>query len=163
MSRPAPGRLGPTTPTQLIAAGLAGALLGQVILTVLGLAGVFAPVVPWSVPAVVAVMGVAALIYARGLRRRVLARAVPAVEAVRALIVAKSAAMTGGVLFGMHLVYVVNWLPKLEAEIPARRVLLGAVTMLASGLLVWGGRSLERACIDPDSPDDDDTSASDGQ
>lgn len=102
-----------------------------------------------------AVMAVAAWIYSRGLGRRVRDHSVGANEAVRALIVAKSAMMTGGVLAGMHVVYILRWLPHVQAATPGLRVLLGGVTLATSVLLVVGGRALEKACVVPDDPGGD--------
>lgn len=154
MSEPRP-RLGLTTFRQVLTAALAGALLAAVLLSILDMLGAFVPVVPWSVPAILVVMAVACWIYSRGLSRRVADRTVSGVEAVRALVVAKSAIMTGAVLAGMHAVYIGTSLGQVQAATPAQRVLLGSVTLVASLAFTGAGHLLERACVAPDDPDAD--------
>ena len=145
-----------TTFRQIVVAALAGALIGAFVLSIFDLFEGFPPVVPWTVPAVLVVMAVAAWIYSRGLSRRVADRTVSGIEAVRALVAAKSAIMTGAVLAGMHAVYVGRWAGQLSAEQPAQRVLLGSVTLVAAVLFTGAGHLLEKACVAPDDEDEDD-------
>lgn len=142
--------MGLTTFRQVLAAAMAGAVVGFFLLSIFDLLELFPPVVPWSVPAVVAVMGVGCWIYSWGLSRRINEREVPGIEAVRALVVAKSAVMTGAVLAGMHAVYIARWVGNMQAQAPASRVLLGAITVITSLFLAWAGNRLEKACVSPD-------------
>lgn len=145
--------MGPTTLRHVVVAALAGALFTQVAIVGLRLAGHFPPMVPWSVPAVLVVMSVAAWIYSRGLARRVQRRVATPTEGVRALVVARSLISTGAILAGMHAVYIGHSLGQLQAQAPAQRVLMGSVMFVASLLLAWCGHLLEKACVVPESDD----------
>lgn len=145
--------MGLTTFKQVLVAALAGALLAAVMLNLFDIFEGFPPVVPWSVPAVLVVMAVACLVYARGLRQRISDGERVGVVAVRALVVAKSGIMTGAVLAGMHAVYVGRWVGELPAPTPTQRVILGSVTLVASLLLTAAGHVLEKACLVPDDED----------
>lgn len=146
MNRPRP-KLEVTTARQTVVAALAGALLGYFIVAGFELADEIVPVVPWSVPAVLAVMAMGAWIYARSLPKRIEDGDVSGIEGVRALVVAKSMVMTGAVLAGGHTVYVGRFLTALPARLPMERVLVGGATVLAGLLLTLAGLALERACI----------------
>ena len=99
-------------------------------------------------------MGVAAIIYARTLPKRLEQRRVPALEAVRAMVMAKSLIATGALLAGGHAVYVGRWVASMAAELPATRVWHGLVAIAAAVFCAWGGWVLERACmIDGDGND----------
>ncbi|GAB3816508.1 hypothetical protein GCM10028820_15880 [Tessaracoccus terricola] len=152
-------KLGLTTFKQVLVAALAGALLAAFLLSIYDLFEGFPPVVPWTVPAILVVMAVAAWIYSRGLSKRVAQRAVSGVEAVRALAIAKAAIMAGAILAGMHAVYVGRWIGQLDASQPAQRVLLGSVTLVSAILFTGAGHLLEKACVVPDDDDEDDESS----
>lgn len=149
--------MGLTTFRQVLVAALAGVLLAVFLLSVYDLFEGFPPVVPWTVPAILVVMAVAAWIYSRGLSKRVEEHQVSGIEAVRALAIAKSAIMAGAVLAGMHAVYVGRWIGQLDAPQPAQRVLLGSVTLVSSILLTGSGHFLEKACVVPDDDDDEES------
>lgn len=136
-----------TTPRQIGISAVAGAVFCVLLLLMLDLANAFPPVVPWTVPGVLAAMGVAALIFARSIPRRLEERTLSSGEAVAVLLVAKSMVMTGAVLAGGHAVYVGRFVGALSAEQPAARVLHGGVTILASLFLAFAGWTLEKACI----------------
>ncbi len=148
--------MGLTTPKQVAVSALAGAFFSGLLLALFDVTNSFAPVVPWSVPAVLLVMAVGAWVYARGLPTRIEERTLPSLEAVRALMVAKSMVMTGAVLAGGHAVYVGRFLGALSAEQPAARALHGAGTIVASLLLAFAGWTLEKACIVSVDDDSDD-------
>lgn len=156
-------KLGLTTFRQVLVAALAGALLAAFLLSIYDLFEAFPPVVPWTVPAILVVMAIAAWIYSRGLSKRVAARTVTGTEAVRALAIAKSAIMAGAILAGMHAVYVGRWLGQLDASQPAQRVLLGALTLVAAIAFTGSGHLLEKACVAPGGDDDGDDEDSDGE
>ena len=146
-SGPPRRKLALTTPAQVAISALSGAVFSGLLLTVFDLTNTFAPVVPWSVPAVLLVMAVGAWVYARGLPDRLEEQTLSSIEAVRALMVAKSMVMTGAVLAGGHAVYVGRHLGALTAAQPAARALHGSVTIVASLLLAAAGWALEKACI----------------
>lgn len=161
MSEPPRPKLGLTTFRQVVVAALAGALIGAFLLSLFDLFEGFPPVVPWTVPGILVVMAAGAWIYSRGLSKRVAEGSVTSSEAVRALVVAKSAIMTGAVLAGMHAVYVGRWMGQLAAEAPQQRVLLGSATLVASLLFTGAGHLLEKACVSPDDDDDEPSDESD--
>ncbi len=146
MNRSRP-KLGVTTARQTIVAALAGALIGYFIVAGIDLADAVVPVVPWSVPAVLAVMAGGGWIYARSLPKRIEEGEVSGIEGLRALVVAKSMVMTGAVLAGGHTVYVGRFITALPARLPTERVLTGGATVLGALLLTLAGLALERACI----------------
>ena len=82
-----------------------------------------------------------------GLPARLEDGSLSSLEAVRALIVAKSMVITGAVLAGGHAVYVGRFIGALAAEQPAARALHGAGTIVAALLLSLAGWILEKACM----------------
>lgn len=136
-----------TTPRQVALSAVAGAVFAGFILAGFELANTFPPVVPWSLPGVLVVMAAGAWVYARGMPARLEDHTLSALEAVRALIVAKSMVMTGAVLAGGHAVYVGRFVSTMMAEQPAARVLHGVGTIVAALLLALAGWTLEKACI----------------
>ena len=145
-------------------AALAGAVVGYFIISAFDLTNNFPPVVPWTVPSLLAVMAIAAWIYARALPKRIEGGHVSGIEGVRALVIGKSMVMTGAALAGGHAVYVGRWIGQLAATTPAGRVYLGSVTIVASLLMALAGYLLEKACIvnnddDPESGENTEPSA----
>ncbi len=147
-------KLALTTVRDVALAALAGAVVGVVGLGALSLLGQFPPQVPWTVPGLLAAIGVGAFIYARALPGRLEERRVTAEEAVRALVVAKSMILTGAILAGGHVVYVGRALLNLRAEAPAGRALVGGVTIVVATVFAWVGWYLERKCIVDDDDDE---------
>lgn len=136
-----------TTSRQIGVAAMAGAVFCVLLLLLLDLVNAFPPVVPWTVPGVLTVLGVAALIFARSIPRRLEDRSLSSGEAVGVLLAAKSMVMTGAVLAGGHAVYVGRFVGAISAEQPAARVLHGGTTILAALFLAFAGWTLEKACI----------------
>ncbi len=140
-------------------AALAGALLCGAALGIADVMQVFAPVVPWSVPILLVMLAIATFIYARTIPKRLEQRQLPAREAVRAVVMAKSLIATGALLAGAHAVYVGRFLPAMAAELPAARVWVGVATIAAAMLCAWAGWVLERACMidhsDSNGPDNE--------
>ncbi|MDO5083791.1 DUF3180 domain-containing protein [Arachnia propionica] len=151
-----PPKLALTTSREVGLAALAGALAGIVLLSVLAAFNTFPPMVPWSLPGILAALAVAVHWYARGLASRLEEKRVGPQEAVAALVAAKSMIMTGAVLAGGHAVYVGRSLLHLAAEAPAARSLRGVVTIVVSAIFSWVGSHLERQCV---ADDDDDEGA----
>mgnify|MGYP002754665602 CR=1 FL=1 len=84
--------------------------MGWMVLSVFDLANAFLPVTPWSLPVLLTFLAIAAIVYARALPKRLEQRRVPALEAVRAMVMAKSLIATGALLAGGHVIYVGRWL-----------------------------------------------------
>ncbi|MEL4503693.1 DUF3180 domain-containing protein [Luteococcus sp. H138] len=156
---PSPGGLGLTTRRQAVISVMAGMLLGWFIVGTLQATGQLVPVTPWSLPLVLGALGAAALVYARVLRRQVADRRgdLPHESGVRALVLGKTMLMTGAVLAGGHLVYVLVYLGSWSIPAPRQRVIHGLVTILASAIFALAGRELERACLVPPGYDGSET------
>jgi len=60
-----------------VVATLAGAVVGWMILSIFDLLNVFPPVAPWSLSVLLVLLGVAAIVYARALPKRLEQRRVP--------------------------------------------------------------------------------------
>ena len=80
--------------------------MGWMVLSVFDLANAFLPVTPWSLPVLLTFLAIVAIVYARTLPKRLEQRRVPALEAVRAIVMAKSLIATGALLAGGHVIYV---------------------------------------------------------
>ena len=155
--------LGLTTLRQVVIATLSGGVFGWFLIESLDLADQVVPVTPWTLPLMLAALAGAAALYGRRLRARIRAGGewVDSTEGVRALVLGKTMAMTGAVLAGGHVVYVLLNLSRFDAPSPQQRVVHGLVTIVASALCGWAGWYLERSCVRPaddldpdaDSPD----------
>lgn len=148
-------KLGLTTGRQAMVAVLAGALVSALLLAAFELTGNFPPVVPWSVPILFVVLAVGVFVYARMLPKRLEERKVDSQEAVAALSIGKSAIMTGALIAGGHVVYVMRYLQLFDAPLPSARVIQGTATIVTALLLAVAGGMLERACVVHDDEDDD--------
>lgn len=149
-------KLGLTTPRQAVVSVLSGAVVSGLLIFAFEAAGTFPPVVPWSVPALLLGLAIATVVYSRSLPKRIEERRLSAQEAVAALAIGKSMIMTGALFAGMHIVYVMRYLPLLDAPLPEARVIQGAATTVAALLLAAAGALLERACVVKDDDDDGD-------
>ena len=149
--RPGPGGLSLTNRRQTVISVLAGMLVGWFVVETLQALGHPVPVTPWSLPLVFGALGVAAWAYARVLRRQVAeARAdLSAESGVRALVLGKTMLMTGAIVGGGHLVYVLSFLGDWNVPTPRERVIHGVATIAASVVFAVAGRDLERACMVP--------------
>lgn len=155
LPEPGPGQLGVTTPKQAVVAALSGAVAGYFVVGTIRWRGGVVPLTPWSIPAVLGALAIAALVYSRVLRRQVAdARGSIAPETgVRALVLGKTLLLAGAILGGGHAVYVGSYLGQWGAPMPHARVVHGGVTILASLAFAFAGWVLERACVVP--PGDD--------
>ena len=144
---PRPGALGITTPSQIMVSVLSGAVIGYLLLVAFDVLNAIPPLVPWSVPIVLVAISIPVLWYARTLISRLERSMVPPEEGVRAVILGKSMLMTGCVLAGGHLVYVLRWIAQTDAPGPKSRVILGAVTIAAAVGFALVGAYLEKACV----------------
>ncbi|WP_296138177.1 DUF3180 domain-containing protein [uncultured Tessaracoccus sp.] len=149
-------KLSLTTPKQAIVSVMSGAVVAWAGMKLLDVLGQYPPVVPWTVPAVLAVLGVAGIVYALLVPKRLEDRTIGAQEAFLAVVTGKAMIVTGAVLAGAHSVYVMKYLRLVEAETPLRRVVTGAGTIAASVLFAVAGSLIEHKLRLPDPPDDPD-------
>lgn len=140
-------KLGLTTARQAVVSVLAGAAISWLIMLGFEAFGAQPPVVPWTVPGLLIGLAVAVTIYARALPKRIEDHRVSSQEAFAALAVGKSMIVTGAVFAGGHVVYVMFFITRLGAPLPAARVVQGAATVVAALLLAGAGALLERACV----------------
>ena len=64
--------------------------------------------------------------------------------------------MTGALIAGGHVVYVMRYLQLFDAPLPSARVIQGTATIVTALLLAVAGGMLERACVVHDDDEDDD-------
>ncbi|MEZ5087508.1 MAG: DUF3180 domain-containing protein [Tessaracoccus sp.] len=152
-------KLGLTTSRQTITAVLSGAVVGFVIMSLFDATGGFPPVVPWSVPIVLLVLAISAFIYARLLPKRLEEQRVSSQEALGAVVTAKAMIMTGAILAGGHVVYVMRFVQSMHAPLPTARVIQGTATIIVSLIVAAVGVMLERTCVVSGGSDDDDDGA----
>lgn len=144
---PRPEPLGVTTIQQIVISALSGAVITYFILQSIELAVRTPPLVPYSLPIVLTVASIVVWWYTRTFKDRVQQHKVTPTEGVRALVLGKSMLMTGAVLAGGHLLYVLMWITELDIPGPRERVIHGAVTLLAAILFAIVGGWLERSCV----------------
>lgn len=140
-------KLSLTTPKQTAIAVLAGALLTGMGLAAYDLVAAFPPVVPWSVPVTLAVLGVVGIVYALRLPKRREKKLLSSQEGFVALVSGKAMVFTGAILAGAHVAYVMKYLPLLEAETPLQRVIQGAATIVASLVVALAGSMIEHRLV----------------
>ncbi len=151
-------KLGLTTARQAVVAVLAGAAISGLILLGFEMVGGFPPVVPWSVPVVLVLLAAAVLVYRRSLPKRRKERRLGSQEGLAAVAIAKAMIVTGAVVAGGHVVYVMRYITRFDAPLPSARVIQGAATIVAALLLAGAGAMLERACVVHGGDDDEDES-----
>ena len=157
-----PPKLGLTTPRQAVVSVLSGAIVAGLLILGFEAAGSFPPVVPWSVPVLLAGLAIATAVYSRALPKRIEEKRLAPQEGLAALAIGKSMIMTGALFAGAHIVYVMRYLSQLDAPLPSARVFQGGATIIAALLLAGAGALLERACVirgDDDEGDDHPTGA----
>ncbi len=145
----------PTGRTVLVIAGVVGAGVTWIALSIAQSMAWPIPPVPVLAAVLVAVLAVLTLLAARWTHRTVQVRHEP-VEPSRAvgLLLAGKAALIGGTaLAAGYAALAIRYLPDLAAELPRERVLVASVVALLSVGLAFAGWALERACQVP--PDDD--------
>lgn len=117
------------------------------------------PMLPWTAPAVMAVLAVVVLAFGwpvrqwtRGARQRPL----DALRAARTVVLAKAAQYAGSLLTGWYAAQVLVVLPTLDVE-PRRSALIRGLVSVLAAVVVWVvGWLVERWCRVP--PQDDDRS-----
>lgn len=117
----------------------------------------FPPVVPWTLPALLGVLGLSGIGYGLLIPKRLKARKLTSREGVFSLATGKAMVLTGAVLAGGYAVYVLRYLALWEATSPFARVTLGSLTVLAALLLAAAGSLIEHNLIIKDPPDEMDS------
>lgn len=147
-------KLSLTTPRQTVVSVLAGAVITFLALQVYDLLSAYPPVVPLSVPILVGLLAIAGFIYGFLIPRRLEDHKLGSQEAFVAVVTGKAMIVTGAVLAGAHVVYVLRYLDQLEAETPFQRVVHGAGTIVASVLFAAAGSLIEHNLVIKDPPDE---------
>lgn len=145
------GRLRPVGVGLVVLLLVLGGLLGWFVVTVYRLLEASLPVTPWTLPPLLAVVGVAAAVVARNLSGR---RPDPTTwdRWVAAFVTGRSMLAVGLLTAGAHVPYVLSQVPELPAGMPRDRLVWGGLAIVASVLFALGGWLLERACRVPDDP-----------
>ncbi|MGJ3508968.1 DUF3180 domain-containing protein [Enemella sp. A6] len=158
--QPEPPRLTLTSWRLLITAVLVGGVLVWFITDLIGRSGATPPSVPPAAPLMLALAAIVVAVFGYRMRQRVHVQRVRvnAFEAVRLLVLGKSAALGGAVVLGGYLGYALVNLPRWDAAAPRERVIWSLVAVLTSAGLVAAGLYLERACKRPED-EDEETSA----
>lgn len=147
-------KLSLTTPRQTIIAVLAGAILSWLVLSLYDVFADFPPVVPWTVPAVLAVIGIGGIIYGMRLSKRREDRKLGSQEAFVALVTGKAMIVTGAVVAGGYAVYVMKYIGSIGAATPFQRVVYGSATIVAALIMAWAGSIIEKNLVVKDPPED---------
>lgn len=136
---------------------LIGVLLGWALVSLLELVDQPQPVTPWTMSALLVVLAIAALVAARRMRAALGSRKTrPSSETgVAALSAGRAMLVTGLLLAGGHVAYVVTQMTRLDIDLHRERLVGGSVAIVASALFAWAGSRLERACQIPRDGDAD--------
>lgn len=145
----------PTRTSALVIAGVVGAGLAWVGLSVAESFGWPIPPVPWLTAVVIGVLALSAWLAARWMRRTVREgrQSVEPARAVALLLAGKAALIGGAALAGGYLAVALRNLPHVDVVLPRERALASALAAVLSVLLMLAGRSLERACQVPRPPE----------
>lgn len=158
---PEPGQphLKPAGPRLVVLGIIGGLLLGWLVVSLFTLVASSLPVTPWSMSILLVVMAAAAVIGSMWLRRRLDDPAgrtdfeVP----LAALVLGRSMLVTGLLLAGAHVSYVIAQLGRLDVALYRERAIAGAAAVVAGAVFALGGYLLERACrVDAGTDDSDD-------
>ena len=135
---------------------LGGAALGWALYFGLDRLSLSLPVPPLlgagAIAVVAAIVAWQAYLTRRTIRRH---EPMPAMVAVARLAFGKTALLAGAALAGGYAGVTLHSLTFLEAELPRARAIGAGVTLLASVVLAFAGRRLERACEIPPPPPDE--------
>ena len=147
-------KLALTTPRQAVVSVLAGAVVSWGVLALYERVSAFPPVVPWTVPVLLGILGVAGILYALTIPKRLEERRIGPQEGMVAVVTGKALVICGAVLAGAHTVYVMKFLPSIDAANPLQRVLRGGGTLVASLVMAVAGSMIERRLRIQEPPDD---------
>lgn len=134
---------------RLVVVGLVlGLLLGWLAVSLFALLNSVLPVTPWTMSLLLVLMAAAAAVGAVWLRRRLddpTGR--PDFEVpLAALVLGRSMLVTGLLLTGGHIAYVIAQLARLDIPLYQERAIAGSGAVVAGALFAVGGYLLERAC-----------------
>jgi|SRR5215207_387457 len=150
----------PTRWTTLLAIALVATAVVWALLSVWdGVVGVVSLTLPWTAPIALAFVAAVLLAVAANLRRRLAdeiqrARVNP-FFAVRAAMFARAGSRTGALIAGAYAGVTLFYLPDLDVPARRDRVVVAAVSILASLAVVGAGLYLERVCRLPEPPDEE--------
>jgi len=140
----------PMRPTDWRTVGLlliAGLLLGWFSISLLGLFDVSLPVTPWVMSSILALLGIVAIIGGQRLSaRRRHGQAPDGQRMVAILAGGRAALVTGLLVAGSHLVYVLAQMPRVAVPLNAQRAIAAGAAVVAGMIFAAGGWMLERAC-----------------
>ncbi|MGA4506371.1 DUF3180 family protein [Propionibacteriaceae bacterium G1746] len=141
-------RLKPAGVGLVVVSLLVGMLGGAAVASLFELVEVPLPVTPWTMSGMLVVLGGAAALGSVWLSRRLAdPRRRPDFEVpVAALVVGRAGLVTGLLLAGGHVAYVLWQLGRLEVPINRDRAVAGAAAVVAGLVLAVGAWLLERAC-----------------
>lgn len=150
----------PTSARLLLTLGLVSAVAGWVVADLVDrLAGRSVPV-PWTAPATLAILALALLFWAIGMRRRLREGRVNPFVAARTAALAMAASRTGAIATGVYAGFLL-WFAGMWWIVAARERGYASIAAIAAGLAVIAAALwLERVCrISSPHDDDDDGSA----
>ncbi|MEO6822622.1 MAG: DUF3180 domain-containing protein [Candidatus Nanopelagicales bacterium] len=114
--------------------------------------------VPWTAPITLLVLGIAIILWTRGVRARLAGmtgtRPLHPIVAARTAALAMAASRTGAFFGGFYLGVGIELVPNWAISVAADRVLLCAGSVLAALLVVVAALWLEHSCRLPDPPAD---------
>jgi ABC-type Fe3+-siderophore transport system permease subunit len=149
----------PARASSVVLAAVVTAAVGWFLLDLWSRQGGSRPPLPWAAALGPAIVAIVVLVLARDVRRRVRgestgARRLDPLAAARVAVLAKASAYAGGVLAGWYVAQGLQLLTQLTSG-RRDRLVVAAVTALASVALAVAGLVAQRWCRLP--PDDDDT------
>jgi hypothetical protein len=153
-----PGSVRPSSARLLLAAVVAGAVIGWFGGALLERTTAVVPTVPWSSVFVLvfaaAVLGSLAWSTWRTVHRQ--RRWIDPHRAVSYLLLAKASSLVGALVAGGYLAFGARFLDDLAAPLPQERVVRAGLVALAAAAVVTTALLLERACRVPGGPDEED-------
>lgn len=145
--------LHPAGPGLVLGTLVAGLLLGGLVVSAFRLFEVGLPVTPWTMSALLILVGGAAALGSVWLNRRLHdpRRRPDFVVPVGALVLGRSMLVTGLLVTGGHIAYVIAQLGRLHVTLYRERAIAGIGAVVAGVVFSVGGYLLERACrVHPD-------------
>jgi Protein of unknown function (DUF3180) len=148
----------PTRVRLLAAVAIAAAALGWVAADLFdSRLGRYFPV-PWTAPATFALLGIALLLWTRGIRARLAGKPdtkpVPPLVAARTAALAMAASRVGAFFVGWYAGVLIQLLPSRQVELVRGYSLAAAAAVLGALLVVVAALWLEHSCRLPDPPPD---------
>ena len=149
------GTLQTTPPLAIFVAALFGGLTAWLIVVVARALGTSPPLVPWTAPVAVILIGLGVGVLAWQTYQRIhrLRLRMDPQRAVSFLVLGKASALGGGLVGGGYLVYALMFLARIDGESPRERVILSLIAVVGGAGLTVAGLLLERACKVPKGKD----------